>query len=101
MARPDGYGLAALVDQAEILQLAYNFVESRPTIFNAEAVFKAPLKTGGVFHEGLGVRVVWTPPGVLSVYANATNELLARSRPGQPLKPARAPRRGARKARAA
>lgn len=79
--------LAPIVDQAELLQLAQDFVLSRHKLFTVESVFTARIRRSGVFIDGLRCRAVLSPPGILRVFVESTGELLAESQPGQPLVP--------------
>ena len=83
------------VDPVEVLKAGDQLVRSRPEFFTREANFKAMLTTGRVWTDGLECRVVVSYPGVIRVYVAATGELLAESRPGEPLTPAvRRPAKG-------
>ena len=69
-----------------LLTLAHQYMDSRPAHFTAEAVFSIPQGVCGGWVTRC--RVVFCPPGVVRVFAEATGELLAETSPGLPLVPA-------------
>lgn len=77
--------LASRLNPGELLHLADQYIVSRPTLFNVEAAFIAPVQFGGIFNEGLRVRVTLDPRGIRRVYLDATGELISESLPGAPL----------------